>query len=147
MPLFNVEIAKNIGADGVHLRQSDMPCGEAREILGEEKIIGVSVTTPKEAIRAVKEGADYIAANGVFSTDTKKDLQEPLGLEGVTRLKEVTSSPLIAIGGINLSNAAEVIKAGADGLAVVTAITMSDDIPRTCREFLRIVDLSLQARS
>jgi thiamine-phosphate pyrophosphorylase len=131
-----VEAAAVVGADGIHLGQDDMPIAKAAEILGKDAIIGISVKTEAEAIRAEKGGADYIAVNGVFPTQTKVNLGELPGLESVTRIRNCTHLPVIGIGGINLQNCRGVIDAGADGVAVVTAITMSDDIPRTCRSFL-----------
>jgi len=142
----NVAIAERVDADGVHLGQSDLACSKAREILGKDKIIGISVTTPEEAVQAKKDGADYIAANGVFSTDTKKVLNEPLGLDGINRIKRVTSIPLIAIGGIKKENCREVISAGADGVAIVTAITMAENIPETCREFIKLIESSIRGK-
>lgn len=134
----NLDVALEIDADGIHLGQSDMPCSQARDILSPDKVIGISVTTPDEARKAEIDGADYIAANGVFSTDTK--VIQPIGLAGIKRLREATKLPLIAIGGIKKGNATEVITAGADGIAVVTAITMADNIPEACRELKKMVE-------
>lgn len=138
-----VDVALATDADGVHIGQDDMNLRDARRLLGEGKIIGVSVRSVEEAKQAEKDGADYIAASGVFSTDTKKDVGEALGRDSLGDIKRATTLPLIAIGGIKIDNCAEVIKAGADGVAVVTGITMSDDIPQTCREFLQQIDLAL----
>lgn len=138
-----VDVALAADADGVHIGQDDINLRDARRLLGEGKIIGVSVRSVEEAKQAEKDGADYIAASGVFSTDTKKDVGEALGRDSLGDIKRATTLPLIAIGGIKIDNCAEVIKAGADGVAVVTGITMSDDIPQTCREFLQQIDLAL----
>jgi thiamine-phosphate diphosphorylase len=134
-----VEVARAVGANGIHLGQEDMPIKEARKIVGNDAIIGISVKTVDEAICAQEDGADYLAVNGVFPTATKEDLGYCIGLEGVMRLRQLTRLPLIGIGGINLNNCHSVIEAGADGIAVVTAITMSDNIPETCRLFLDII--------
>lgn len=134
------DIAAQVGADGVHLGQSDMPLKEARKIYGDDLIIGISVKSPEEAKAAEGDGADYIAVNGVFHTDTKKDLGALPGLEGLRKISESVSLPVIGIGGINLDNCADVIDAGADGIAVVTAITMVEDIPSACRKFLEKID-------
>lgn len=132
----SLEVMTAAGADGIHLGQDDMPVNEARKILGEDFIIGISVKNLEEAIKAEEGGADYLAVNGVFPTSTKKDLGYLPGLERVTQIREKTRLPVIGIGGINLQNCRSVIEAGAHGVAVVTAITMSDDIPQICRLFL-----------
>jgi thiamine-phosphate pyrophosphorylase len=131
----SVEIVQAIGADGLHLGQEDMPLTEARRILGDGVTIGVSVKTAEEALQAENDGADYVAVNGVFPTATKEDLGYLPGLEGVAGIRQVTRLPVIGIGGISLHNCCSVIEAGAHGIAVVTAITLSDDIPVTCRSF------------
>jgi thiamine-phosphate pyrophosphorylase len=134
-----VDVALASSAGGVHLGQDDFPAGPAREILGTGAVIGVSVRSKAEAAAAASSGADYLAANLVFATDTKTDITEPLGLEGIRTLRETTDLPLVAIGGINASNAAEVIRAGADGVAVVSAIMAAPDVGRACRELARQV--------
>lgn len=113
------ETAAQAGADGVHVGQGDAPAAAARRIIGPDAILGVSVRTPEEAAQAERTGADYVAANGVFSTPTKTDLDAPLGLEGIRRIRAATSLPLVAIGGIGSENAADVLAAGADCLAGV----------------------------
>ena len=134
-----IDVAMAVKADGVHLGQSDMPVYAARSIMGPEAIIGVSVRTVKEAKKAKADGADYLAANLVFSTNTKKDIKEPLGLEMVSVLSNVSSLPLIAIGGINPENTALVINAGCAGVAVVTAIMNADSPALEVEKFLRIL--------
>jgi thiamine-phosphate diphosphorylase len=135
-----IEVAMAAGADGLHLGQEDISIREARNILGNDTIIGISVKTEDEAVYAEENGADYLAINGVFPTATKEDLGDCVGLEGITRIRGITRLPVIGIGGINLNNCRSVIEAGAHGIAVVTAITMSDNIPQTCRSFLEIMD-------
>jgi thiamine-phosphate diphosphorylase len=134
-----VEVVKATNADGLHLGQEDMPLKEARAILGQDVIIGISVKTIDEAVQAERDGADYLAINGVFPTLTKEDLGYCPGLEGVSTICRSTHLPIVGIGGINLINCCSVVEAGADGIAVVTAITMSDDIPSTCRSFIEIM--------
>lgn len=134
-----IEVMKTVGADGLHLGQEDMPLKEARKILGNDRTIGVSVKTVEEARQAESDGADYVAVNGVFPTATKEDLGYCPGLAGVSLIRQCTSLPLVGIGGINISNCRSVIEAGADGIAVVTAITMSDNIPGTCKTFFEIM--------
>jgi thiamine-phosphate pyrophosphorylase len=116
-----------------------MPLTEARAILGNNPIIGISVKTVEEAGQAERDGADYLAVNGVFPTQTKEDLGYCPGLNGVAAICRNTRLPVVGIGGINLSNCCSVIEAGANGIAVVTAITMSENIPNTCRSFLKIM--------
>jgi thiamine-phosphate diphosphorylase len=130
-----VEVVKAMGADGLHLGQEDMPLREARKILGYDMTIGVSVKTVEEARQAEADGADYIAVNGVFPTATKEDLGYCPGLAGVSIIRQCTRLPVVGIGGISLDNCCSVIEAGADGIAIVTAITMSENIPSTCRSF------------
>lgn len=135
----SIEVLLAVGADGLHLGQEDMPVKDARKIVGQDVIIGSSVKAIEEAIQAEEYGADYLAVNGVFPTSTKEDLGYLPGLEGVTKIRQGTHLPVIGIGGINLQNCRSVIEAGAHGVAVVTAITMSDDIPCTCRSFFRLM--------
>jgi thiamine-phosphate pyrophosphorylase len=135
-----VDVALASGADGVHIGQDDMNLKDARRLLGRDKIIGVSVRSAEEARQAEQDGADYIAASGVFATDTKKDVGYALGRDSLQIIRNATSLPLIAIGGIKIENCAEVIKAGADGVAVVTGITMSKNIPETCRAFIEEIE-------
>ncbi|MCX5806989.1 MAG: thiamine phosphate synthase [Proteobacteria bacterium] len=135
-----IEVAMAVGTDGLHLGQEDISIKEARNILGAGAVIGISVKTEDEAVYAEENGADYLAVNGIFPTATKEDLGDCVGLEGITRIREITRLPVIGIGGITLSNCRSVIEAGAHGIAVVTAITMSDNIPQTCRSFLDIMD-------
>ncbi len=132
-----IDVAMVCGADGVHLGQDDMPVHLARKFLGPDAVIGASARSPLEAEAAWKEGADYIAANLIFPTDTKTDLGEPLGLSAIAELKNASPLPLVAIGGINPSNADIVRKAGADGIAVVSAIMAAEDVPKVVRALLR----------
>ena len=136
-----VDVALAADAHGVHLGQDDMELTEARSILGEQAIIGVSVRTPQEANQAEVDGADYIAANLVFPTATKTDIEQPLGLEGVRSLRKASTLPLVAIGGIDATNAGEVIKAGADGIAVVSAVIAAADVPGACRSLLTTISI------
>ena len=135
----SIEVLSAVGADGLHLGQEDMSVKQARKIVGHDVTIGVSVKTVEEAIKAEKDGADYLAVNGIFPTGTKENLGYLPGLEGVTKIRKSTHLPVVGIGGINLQNCRSVIEAGAHGIAVVTAITMSDDIPHTCRSFFEMM--------
>jgi thiamine-phosphate diphosphorylase len=137
-----IEVAMAVRADGLHLGQEDISIKEARNILGNHTVIGISVKTEDEAVYAEENGADYLAINGVFPTATKEDLGEVVGLEGITRIRRSTTLPIVGIGGITLNNCRSVIEAGAHGIAVVTAITMCDNIPQTCRSFLEQIEAS-----
>lgn len=140
------DVAFASGAHGVHLGQDDMPLSDARRILGREAVIGVSVQTPEEARVAEEGGADYLAANLVFATPTKTDVEGSIGLEGVRRLRAASRLPLVAIGGIKAGNAARVVAAGADGVAVVSAVMAADDVGKACRELLGAVEAGRRLR-
>ncbi|WP_035246078.1 thiamine phosphate synthase [Desulfogranum mediterraneum] len=117
-----VDVALAVGARGVHLGQQDMSLADAREILGREMIIGISAESLEDAITAQRQGADYIGISPVFATSTKADTAPPLGLAGLRAIREQVELPLVGIGGINADNAKAVMGAGADGVAVVSAI-------------------------
>ncbi len=117
-----------------------MPLSQAREILGNDKIIGISVNTVKQALKAEKGGADYLGASPLFYTDSKKDLDLELGLKGLQEMRKQVKIPILAIGGINSANASEVMAAGADGIAVISAILGADDISRATQKLLKAVN-------
>jgi thiamine-phosphate pyrophosphorylase len=114
------DIALAVGADGVHLGQSDLPPEEARRIMGPDLIIGVSSHTEEQALEAASKAIDYIAIGPVFHTTTKTNPDPLVGLDLVRRIKKRVSKPLVAIGGIRLENALSVIEAGADSVAVIS---------------------------
>lgn len=122
-----IDVALAVQAYGVHLGQDDMPLTIARKIVPHAMVIGISVSTVNEAIEAEKDGADYIGAGSVFPTSTKDDISGVIGLEGIQEIKKAVSIPVIAIGGIQIHNAEQVIQHGADGIAVVSAIVSSDN--------------------
>lgn len=139
VPLFindRLDVALAVGADGVHLGQNDLAIADARRLVGNRMIIGISAESVADAVRAEAEGADYIGASPVFTTPTKTDTAPPLGLDGLRAIRRAVQLPLVAIGGINADNAAQVLRAGADGLAVVSAI-VSAPCPRTAAAGLR----------
>lgn len=117
-----VDVAHAIGADGVHLGQSDLSVAEARAILGQKAIIGLSVETLEQARATSQEDVNYLAASPLFHSKTKTDCGEPWGLNGLKQLCAFSSHPVIAIGGINETNAKQIIECGAVGVAVVSAI-------------------------
>lgn len=119
-----VDIAMACDADGVHVGQSDMPVKTVRALLGPEKIIGVSCKTPEHALKAWEDGADYLGSGGVFPTNTKAN-NRTIGLDGLKTVCLASKLPVVAIGGINLSNARSVMELGVvnlEGVAVVSAL-------------------------
>lgn len=122
-----VELAMAVDADGVHLGQQDLPAQVARKLLGPAKLIGVSTHSLEEANVAVMDGADYIGYGPVFQTETK-DAGEVKGPDGIRQVRRVVGLPIVAIGGIDADNAGSVIEAGADAVAVISAINAADDI-------------------
>ena len=123
----DVELALACDADGIHVGQGDLPCAEVRRRVGTEMLIGVSVSTVAEAMQAERDGADYLGVSPVFATPTKPDAPAAAGLDGLRAIRAAVRLPLVAIGGIHAGNAAEVLAAGADGLAVVSAIMSAAD--------------------
>ena len=122
----SVEIAMDIDADGVHIGQSDMEYRKAREILGEDKIIGLSAGNLQEAIDAEKMGADYIGVGAVFHTDTKKDTTA-MSFEELKEITDTVSIPVVAIGGISADNLMQLAGTGIDGISVISAIFGQED--------------------
>lgn len=122
-----VDVALAVGADGVHVGQEDMPAVIARRLLGKDKMVGVTVHNAAEIAQAEREGADYLSLAPVFATSTKPDHQTPLGPHGIKMLAAEVHLPVVAIGGINQSNAAEVIRSGVQGVCVVSAVLSADD--------------------
>jgi thiamine-phosphate pyrophosphorylase len=131
-----VDIAVAVDADGVHLGQDDLPILAARTILGYDKIIGISVSNLERAIAAEQAGADYLGLSPIFTTSTKPDAGTGLGLDFIRQVKQKVNIPLVAIGGINTDNIAEVIEAGADTAAVVSAVVSADNIEKATKELV-----------
>ena len=129
-----LDIALLSGADGVHLGQSDLPAAEARKLAGEGFIIGVTAHNVAEAREAEVSGADYLGCGAVFTTHTKQDTV-PLGLAGLRAIREAVHIPLVGIAGITSENYRQVLAAGADGVAVVSAIMGAEDIRGAVRSF------------
>ena len=134
-----LDIAVLAGADGVHLGQTDIPVQEARRLVGDEMIIGVSASTVEEAVKAVDDGADYIGVGSIFNTSTKPDADQGIGLDTLMDICQAVDVPVVAIGGINKGNIRDVIRAGADGAAVVSAIMAKPDIKAAAHELKVIV--------
>ncbi|MDY0294072.1 MAG: thiamine phosphate synthase [Candidatus Methanomethylophilaceae archaeon] len=133
----DLEVALASGADGVHIGQGDMSLEEARARAGESFIIGVSVSCLEEALEAEEDGADYIGFGPVFETSSKPDAGAPLGLDALQEVCSAVSIPVVAIGGISADNMRQVIAAGADGIAVISAVVAAGDIARAARDLRR----------
>ena len=135
-----VDVALAVLAEGVHLGQGDMDVADARRLLGPGAIIGRTVETMAQATAADRSEADYLGVSPVFPTPTKTDTGPAWGTEGLWRLRPIVRKPLVAIGGINEMNAARVLEAGAEGIAVVSAICAAPDPEATARRLREIVD-------
>lgn len=135
-----VDIALAVKADGVHLGQTDMPLNMAKDILGDTMLIGISAESIEDAITAEKGGADYLGVSPIYATPTKTDTAPALGLEGLREIRKAVKLPLVGIGGLNTDNAADVIRNGADGVAVVSAIVAADDPSAAARELKQIIN-------
>lgn len=131
----NIELALKADADGVHLGQSDMSVSEARKILGRDKIIGVSANTVEEAFEAEKNGASYLGAGAVFSTQTKSNTRA-LTIERLGEITRAVKIPVVAIGGVKLSLLHKLKGTGISGVAVVSAILLEDDVELAAKTLL-----------
>lgn len=146
-----VDVALASGADGVHVGWDDMPVADARALLGREAIIGLSIKTPEQANNAPLELLDYVCIGGVFETQSKNNPEPPVGATGFAELaaiirKRKPNMPAGAIAGIDETNAAKVIAAGADGVAIISALSLAPD-PKAAAQMLRhIVDGALSQR-
>jgi thiamine-phosphate pyrophosphorylase len=141
-----LDVALAVEADGVHVGQDDMPYEIARELMGPEAIIGISVETWEDVQRAEGLDVDYLGVSPVFATPTKTDTKEPWGLEGLIRIRAFSRHPIVAIGGLNPSNAKAIVMAGADSVAVVSAICASPDPYAASRELTGIIDSALASQ-
>ena len=131
------DIAFAVGAAGVHVGQSDLPAEVACRMLGADAIIGVSAHNAEEALAAEAAGADYLGCGAVYPTGTKKDTSV-IGVEGLKAIRAVTKMPFVGIGGVTLANYRDVLNAGADGAAIVSAILSADDIESTVQKFVQL---------
>lgn len=135
----HVDIALAAKADGVHVGQADMPVPVARRLLGNDKIIGLSVTCATELASIDPATVDYVGLGPVFPTSTKVDAAPALGIEGFRDLRQQIDQPVVAIGGLNQTNADAVVRAGADGVAVVSAICTALDPEQAARHLRHLV--------
>ena len=131
-----VDIALAVGSDGVHIGQDDMPFDLARSILGEEKIIGLTVHNVEEAVQAEHLGADYIGLSPIFTTSTKKDAGAACGIPMIEKVRNNVQLPIVAIGGITGENVSDVIKAGADAAVAISAVVSAFDVYKEIGDFI-----------
>jgi thiamine-phosphate pyrophosphorylase len=141
-----IDVALASGADGVHIGQDDMPYAEARRLMGPNAILGLSVETWDDVVEAEALDVNYLGVSPIFETPTKTDTKGNWGLEGLARIKAYSRHPLVAIGGLNASNAEEAVMAGADCIAVVSAICAAPDPLRASREINGIIQAALKKR-
>lgn len=134
-----VDVALTVNADGVHLGQTDMPVAIARQLLGKDKLLGLSIETEQQLIDCASLPIDYIGLSAIFATATKTNLITHWGLEGLQRAAAICPFPIVAIGGINHTNLTKVITAGADGVAIVSAISHADDPRQAAAEILTTI--------
>lgn len=134
-----IDVALAVEADGVHLGQNSLPAYAARKITGSKLLIGVSAHTIEEAVDAEKDGADFITLGPVYETPSKRKYGNPIGIDTLRRVKSQLSIPVFAIGGIKPDKVKEIREAGADGVAVISAILASENIKETTEDFLRLL--------
>jgi thiamine-phosphate pyrophosphorylase len=140
------DVARATEADGVHLGQDDLPVEMARQVLGSDKWIGCSTHSVDQVVEADRSTADYIAFGPIFPTASKENPDPVVGLEGLQEARRVTRKPLVAIGGITLQNAQEVLAAGADSVAVIGDLLNAPDIGARAREFLSVLGDQLKSK-
>lgn len=141
-----VDLTLAIDADGVHLGPDDLPVSEARRILGTDKIVGASTGTVEEARQAEAEGADYLGVGAIYATGSKADAGEAVGPGRISAIREVVNLPIVGIGGIGPDGVEAVIAAGADGVAVVSAVVAAEDIAAAARDLRVLVDQAKRNR-
>jgi thiamine-phosphate pyrophosphorylase len=140
-----LDVAQAVNADGVHLGQTDMPLDMAKNIVGDAMIIGISAESLEDAIEAEKGGADYLGVSPIYATPTKTDTAPPLGLQGLQQIRNAVKIPLVGIGGLTKDNSADVIRHGADGVAVVSAIVAAENPETAAGELKQIITAARQA--
>ncbi len=138
------DVALAVDADGVHVGPDDLPVEVARRILGPSRLVGASAGTVEEAVQAERQGADYLGVGSVFETSSKSDAGPPIGVEGLRRIVQAVRLPVVAIGGITHANAAQVIRAGAAGVAVISAVVAASDIAAATRSLVEVVRAARQ---
>ena len=135
----HIDIALAVDADGIHLGQEDLPLHLARQLVGPDKIIGISTHRIQEAREAEKGGADYIGAGPIFPTNSKSDVVDPVTTAYLQEVASEISIPFVAIGGIKLHNVAEVVNAGGNRICLISEVVGSEDVKRTCEALLQSI--------
>jgi thiamine-phosphate diphosphorylase len=135
-----LDIALAVGAEGLHLGQSDLPLPAARRLAKDRLFIGLSASTVEEALRAQEEGADYLGVGPVYPTGSKADAGEAVGTVRLAKICAAVRLPVVAIGGVNAGNAAEVMESGAAGIAVISGILSQPGIGEAARNLRRILN-------
>ncbi|CEO41059.1 thiamine phosphate synthase [Photobacterium kishitanii] len=139
-----VDVALVVNADGVHLGQTDMPVTLARKLLGNDKLIGLSIETEQQLLDSASLPIDYIGLSAIFATTTKNNLLTYWGIEGLQHAAAISRFPIVAIGGINHSNLTAIMEAGADGVAIVSAISHAEDPRQATKEIAALLSQNLQ---
>jgi thiamine-phosphate pyrophosphorylase len=134
-----LDVALAIGAEGLHVGVDDMPVAMARQLMGADRILGFSPETVQGAEQGERDGADYLGIGDVYGTPSKADAGQPIGLDGLARVVEAVSIPVVAIGGITADNAPETIRAGVQGVAVISAVIGARDPEEAARRIVRAV--------
>jgi len=134
-----LDIALASDAEGLHIGQSDMPYSIVRKLLGKDRIIGLSVESMEDAVKANSLDVDYIGISPVFGTPTKTNTATPFGLDGIREVVAISNHPSVAIGGINLTNTSEIMQAGANGIAVVSAIMSAANPKQAAHELKQLI--------
>jgi len=141
-----IDLALAVRADGVHLGPDDLPVSVARRLLGPTAIIGASAGTVDEAIEAEAEGASYLGVGCIYGTASKQDAGEPVGPERIAEIRAAVHLPIVAIGGITRAQIPELIDAGADGVAVVSAVTRAKNMKTATRELVQAMKAARGAK-
>jgi thiamine-phosphate pyrophosphorylase len=141
-----VDVALAVEADGVHVGQEDMPADVTRRLIGPRMILGVSAANLAEALKAKADGADYLGVGAIFATATKGDAGVPVGPAIIAEIRRATGLPSVGIGGINVHNAAEVIRNGADGVAVISAVVSAPDVAQATASLAAVVEEAKRTR-
>jgi thiamine-phosphate pyrophosphorylase len=142
-----LDVALAIEADGAHVGQDDLPAAMARQILGPERILGVSAETVAQAQQAERDGANYLGVGDVFGTPSKPDAGSPIGIDGLAATVRAVALPVVAIGGITLDNAPAVIAVGAVGVAVISAVVGAADPAAAARQLRERISLPRNAQT
>lgn len=140
-----VDIAVILEAEGAHVGQGDMPLFLSRQLFKSGKILGCSATNLREALEAEKSGADYLGVGPIFPTPSKEDTAAPIGVKKLAEICRQVTIPVVAIGGISLENVEEVIKVGADGVAVISAVANAKDMKKATEELLKKITKAKRA--